>query len=376
MEYNTALPYFPEEDIEYILKNFKKLLAGDGLLSMGKYVEEFENNFAKYIGVEYAIATTSCTSALETVLTASGIGDGDEVIVPTQTFIATASAVVQKGAKPVFAEINNFFLLDFEDMKSKITEKTKAVIFVHFAGLIDKNLFEIKSWLKDREILLIEDAAHAHGASLCDQKAGSLGDAATFSFYSTKNMTTGEGGMITTNDEVLEEKCSSIRSRGLNNSAGYEIFNELGTNLRVTEVQALMGISQLKNLDEFVSHRNKVAETYTQILRPLEEIQSVCLLGISNSKIVHAFWRYIILLTNGQDREQIKGNMENFSIKIDWAYQPLVHLQPIIQKLYNTKKGDLPFSEQLAETHICLPIHMGISTNDAKKIGETLTNYI
>ena len=107
MKYNTALPYFPEEDIEYIIKEFRKLLAGEGLLSMGKYVQEFEKNFANYIGVEYAIATTSCTSALETILAASGIGEGDEVIVPSQTFIATASAVIQKGAKPVFAEINN-----------------------------------------------------------------------------------------------------------------------------------------------------------------------------------------------------------------------------------------------------------------------------
>ena len=376
MKYNTALPYFPEEDIEYIIKEFRKLLAGEGLLSMGKYVQEFEKNFANYIGVEYAIATTSCTSALETILAASGIGEGDEVIVPSQTFIATASAVIQKGAKPVFAEINNLFLLDFEDMKSKITEKTKAVIFVHFAGLIDENLFEIKSWLKERGILLIEDAAHAHGASLYDQKAGSLGDAAAFSFYSTKNMTTGEGGMITTNNKVIAEKCSSIRSRGLNILAEYEIFNELGTNLRITEVQALMGISQLKNLDEFVSHRNKVAATFTRFLRPLEEIQTIRLLGVSNSKIIHAFWRYIIFLTNGQDREEIRKNMENHSIKIDWAYQPLVHLQPIIQKLYNTKKGDLPFSEQLAETHICLPIHLGISINDAEKIGETLIEYL
>ena len=224
MKFNTAFPYFPEEDIENILREFRKLLAGEGLLSMGKYVQEFEKNFANYIGVKYAIATTSCTSALETILTAIGVGHGDEVIVPSQTFIATASAVIRRGARPVFAEINNYFLLDFEDMKSKITGNTKAVIWVHFAGLLDENLLEIKSWLKERGIILIEDAAHAHGASLENKKAGSIGDAAAFSFYPTKNMTTGEGGMITTDDKLIAQKCRSIGSRGLDLQAGYEIF--------------------------------------------------------------------------------------------------------------------------------------------------------
>ena len=290
MKYNTALPYFPEEDIEYILKEFKKLLSGVGLLSMGEFVQEFEKQFAEYIGVEYAIATTSCTSALETILAAFGVGGGDEVIVPSQTFIATASSVAQRGATPVFAEINQNFLLDFEDMKSCITTKTKAVIFVHFAGLIDEKLFEIKSWLNKKGILLLEDAAHAHGASLNNQMAGSIGDAAAFSFYSTKNMTTGEGGMITTNDPAIGEKCASIRARGLDTRAGYEIFNELGTNQRVTEVQALMGISQLKRLEVFIAHRNKVADIYTQCLRPLAEAGTIRLLEVNQNKVIHTYW--------------------------------------------------------------------------------------
>jgi perosamine synthetase len=376
MKYKTALPYFPEEDIKYILHEMEKLLKGDGLLSMGKNVQKFEKDFANYIGVEFAITTTSGTSALESILAATSITKGAEIIVPSQTFIATVSSVVQKGARPIFAEINNNFLLDFEDMKSKITNKTKAVICVHFAGLIDENLLEIKSWLRERGIILIEDAAHAHGASLDNKKAGSIGDAAAFSFYSTKNMTTGEGGMITTNDELIAEKCRSIRSRGLDMRAGYEIFNELGTNQRMTEFQALMGITQLKRLNEFISHRNKVADTYTKCLKPLLEIGSIQLLEVNKNRIIHAFWRYIIFLTNEQDRDQIRNNMENHSIKIDWPYQPLVHLQPIMQKLYDTKKEDLPFSERLSETHICLPIHIGISIDNARHIGNTLIKYL
>ena len=376
MKYDTAFPYFPEDDIEYILYEFRKLLVGEGLLSMGKYVREFEQKFAEYIDVKHAIATTSCTSALETLLAANGIGEGDEVIVPSQTFIATASAVAQKGARPIFAEINQNFLLDFEDMKSRVTDRTKAVIIVHFAGLIDEKLLEIKSWLNEKGILFFEDAAHAHGASLNEKKAGNIGDAAAFSFYSTKNMTTGEGGMITTNDTALAEKCASMRARGLDIKAGYEIFNELGTNQRVTEVQALMGLSQLKHLNEFVAHRNKVANAYTKCLRPLEKTRTVRLLEVNRKRVTHAYWRYIIFLTNGQDREKIGKNMACHSVKIDWAYQPLVHLQPVMQKMYGTRKGDLPFSEHLSETHICLPIHFGISPENALYIGQKLIEYL
>ena len=256
-----------------------------------------------------------------------------------------------------------------------ISNKAKAIIFVDALGN-PSGVSEVSKLSEYYKIPLIEDAACSIGSSENNINCGNIADLTCFSFHPRKVITTGEGGMITTNNKVIAEKCSSIRSRGLNILAEYEIFNELGTNLRITEVQALMGISQLKNLDEFVSHRNNVAATFTRFLRPLEEIQSIRLLGVSNSKIIHAFWRYIIFLTNGQDREEIRNNMENHSIKIDWAYQPLVHLQPIIQKLYNTKKGDLPFSEQLAETHICLPIHLGISSNDAEKIGETLIEYL
>lgn len=376
MKYNAALPYFPEDDIEYILYEFRKLLAGEGLLSMGKYVQEFEQNFADYIDVKHAIATTSGTCAIETLLATNGIGKGDEVIVPSQTFIATASAVAQKGARPIFAEINQNFSLDFEDMKSRVTDRTKAVIIVHFAGLIEEKLLEIKSWLKEKGILFFEDAAHAHGASLNDKKAGNICDAAAFSFFSTKNMTTGEGGMITTNDTALAEKCASFRARGLETRAGYEIYNELGTNQRVTEVQALMGISQLKRLDEFIAHRNKVADTYTQCLRPLAEAGTIRLLEVNQNKVIHAYWRYIVFLTKGQDREKIREKMANHSIKIDWAYQPLVHLQPVMQKMYDTRKGDLPFSEKLSGTHICLPIHLWISPENAQHIGHTLIGYL
>jgi perosamine synthetase len=370
MKYNTAYPYFPEEDIQKILKKFRSLLEGKGLLTMGKYVNEFEENFAKYIGVEHAISTTSCTSALENLLFAIGVEKGDEVIIPTQTFYATASAVLRTGAVPIFAEVNQNFLLDFEDMKSRITGKTKAVIFVHFAGLTDENIITIKDWLNERDIYLLEDAAHASGGSLFGKKIGSIGDAATFSFYSSKNMTTGEGGMITTDNTLIAEKCASFRSRGIDITSNQEIFNSIGTNQRMTEIQALMGLSQLNNLDNFIAYRNKLASAYSEYLQPLVENDSIRLIKINDENMVNAYWRYIIFLKKEQNREDIQKRMEDFSIKVDWAYDPIVHLQPIFKNKYGTSEGDLPFSEKIAKTHLCLPIHMGISMDDVKFISD------
>ena len=376
MKFNSAHPFFEEDDIKYILKEFSKLLAGDGLLSMGKFVSEFEEKFAAYVGSQYAIATSSGTGALETLMNASGLKEGDEVIIPAQTFIATASSVVSCGLRPVFAETNENFLLDFEDMKSRITSKTKAVILVHYGGLIDSKVFEMCSWLKDKNIFLFEDAAHSHGASLKGLKAGNIGDGAAFSFYSTKNMTTGEGGMITTNNPELANRCASIRSRGLNLKAGYEIFDELGTNQRMTEVQALMGLSQLSRLDEFVAHRNMIAQTYSIFLKPLSE-KGLIRLPLSNTgNSVHANWRYVVFLLKNKNREKLREQMAIHSVNIDWAYQPLVHLQPIMKKLFNNQAGNLPLTEGLADTHFCLPIHLNISKDDAKYIGKLISEYL
>ena len=371
LKYNTARPCFHEDDIDYILDEFRDLLAGGGLLSMGRHVKEFEFQFAEYIGVEHAIATSSCTAALETILAAAGIGPGDEVIIPVQTFIASASSIMRVGARPVFAEINGQFLLDFDDLKSRVTPKTKAVITVHFAGLIDEHIFEMKTWLNAKGILLVEDSAHAHGASLSGVKAGNIGNAGAFSFYATKNMTTGEGGMITSNDKEFSMKCASIRSRGVDLKADSEQFNELGGNFRMTEVQALMGKAQLRRLDEFVKHRQGISKVYDESLMDSGGglVQPI---KYNRETIVHAYWRYVVFLADRHDRNKIRQEMANQSIKVDWPYYPLVHLQPIIKKVYGIDSGYRSFSENLAGSHICLPMHLGISPEDAHYISRSL----
>ena len=371
MKYNTALPYFEREDIQEILTEFQLLLEGKGLLSMGRHVQRFEREFAEWVGTDFAVATNSCTGGLETLLAATGIGPGDEVIVPCQTFIGTASAPARLGATPVFAEVDENYLLDIADTLERITTKTRAVILVHFAGLIHPRLGTLRSELRTRGIALYEDAAHAHGAYHRGVMAGALADGACFSFYSTKNMTTGEGGMITTSDPELARRCASIRSRGLDTSAEYEVFTNLGTNQRLTEVQALMGLMQLKRLEESVKHRNEIASVYRKELEPAIK-QGIISLRSSLPEDRHAYWRFVVVLGPEKSREAIARAMGMESVKVDWPYQPLVHLQPIMRQLYGYSDGDLPRSEHLTAKHICLPMHRSITKEDSKFIAKKL----
>jgi len=369
MKYNSALPYFFEEDIQDILAKFGDILRGKGLLSMGKNVKEFEKQFSNYVQTEYAIATSSCTTALEAVLSAIDLSPSDEVIIPAQTFIATASSVVRMGAKPVFCGIDEDHLLDIDHVLKSITPKTKAVIIVHFAGMIHESIFDLKKILNEKGIILIEDAAHATGANIRGVQAGNLGDIACFSFFSTKIITTGEGGMIATNSSEFSYLCSGIRDRGRDQKSTQEQFNLIGSNSRMTEFQAILGISQLNQLDRFIKHRNQLARTYRKKLETLIANGDISVQN-PGQKTYHSYWRFVINIKNGPDREKLKRDLEKSSISIDWPYAPQVHLQPIFRKLYGNDIGMLKRTEKLTNNHICLPIHYGITVDDAKLISE------
>ena len=324
------------------------------------------------MGSEYGVALNSCTSALEIVLKTIGLNEKHEVIVPVQTFISTGSCVVSNGAKPIFCEIDQNHLIDFEDLKKKITSKTKAVIIVHFLGLIHPQIFEIKNYLKEKNIFLIEDAAHAHGAKFGETYAGNIGDFGCFSFYSTKIITTGgEGGLITTNNKKIAKLCSSYGNIGIDIDAGIEIFNNIGSNKRMNEIQAIFGIYQLKQLTKFVKHRNEIASIY---LSRLKELKEAGIIDFQNypSNIVHSYWRFMVQLKSSKyERLMIQKKLNEEGIKIDWPYQPLMHLQPIFKRLYGIKEGHLKKSEDFAKNNICLPIHLGIKNNDAEMIADT-----
>jgi dTDP-4-amino-4,6-dideoxygalactose transaminase len=243
----VAKPIIGDEEINLVIQVLKS-----GNFVQGKYVEKFEKEFAKYIGVKHAIATNSGTSAEQIILAALGIGPGDEVIVPAITFFSTATSVIHQNAIPIFADVDkNTVTLDPEDFRKKITEKTRAVVPVHlYGGPADMD--PILEYAKENGIYVIEDAAQAHGAEYKGKKVGSIGTANFWSFYATKNITTIEGGLITTNDDEVARKTRIIRNHGMINRDDHIM---LGYNYRMNEIQAAIGVAQLPKLDKWNEER-------------------------------------------------------------------------------------------------------------------------
>ena len=372
MKFNSASPFFSKEEIKKIILEIKDLLSGKGLLAKGPLVSKFEKLFSDYIGSKYGVAVNSGTSALEIALKAIGIKNNDEVIVPTQTFVSTASSVINNGGLPIFCGIDNNHLIDFEDLKSKITQNTKAVIIVHFCGLIHPNIFEIKEYCDQKGIILIEDAAHAHGAKINGKYAGNIGHFGCFSFFSTKIINTGgEGGFITTNNFVDYKKCKSISAIGIDLQSDTELYSIAGSNNRMTEIQSIIGISQLKELNNFINHRINLSNIYKDALDSLKKSDLIRFQDFPKN-IRHPFWKFIVMFNEDVDREKIKKELNSHGIAVDWPYHPLLHLQPLFKNLYSIEEGYLIKSERLSKRHICLPIHKNIQPEDVQFISQRL----
>lgn len=372
MRYTTAFPYFPQQEIELILNETQAMLNGEKMLSMGDSVKQFEEEFAKYCGRPYGIATNSCTSALNVILRSLYLSPQDEVIVPTQTFFANLSSIINSNAKPIFCDTDENFLIDLESLKQKITKNTKAIVVVHFCGAISSNIFEIKELCKKHNIHLIEDCSHAHGAYITDtkgniHKAGSIGDIACFSFFSTKIMTMGEGGIILCNDKEQALILRSLANRGLNALSKTEEFITYGENFRLPEFNAILGLSQLKCLESFIEHRNKIAQIYKDNLGDLNHtlrFQEV------EKNIRHSYWRFLIFLKH-HDPKQIISLLAEHGIAADAPYNPLLHQH----KIYNDT-SNCPLAEMLSKTHISLPMHMKITLKDAEEIAKILKKIL
>jgi len=363
---DRARPCFPERDIDHILALIRRSLCS-GHLTNGEHVREFEQRFAAVTGVRHAIAVSSGTAALEISLKAIGVS-GREVILPTETFVASVNSIILAGGVPVFAEIHpDTYCLDIEDVERRITGRTAAIMLVHIAGLVVPNIGQFRELCERRGIDLIEDAAHAHGASHAGKHAGSFGRVGCFSFYPTKVITTAEGGMITTDDDALAAAARSLRNHGANPD-GLD-YTEVSTNMRMAEPLAAIGLVQLSRLKEFVEHRNRIAARYTSGLRDVEGIRS---LPVSSG--LHSYWNYLAVL---EDHRICRPKLaqclqQQYGVEIAWPYDPPCHLQPVFRRLLGTKPGDLPRSEALLERHIALPIHSALTGEDAEYVLESL----
>lgn len=371
-KYTTAFPFFPQQEIEWILSEARLILEGKKMLSMGENVKKFEEEFASYCGRNFAIVTNSCTSALDLVLRSLKLTSKDEVIVPTQTFFANLSSIINSGAKPVFCDTDDNFLLSYSDLEKKITPQTKAIVIVHFSGAISQDIFKIKQLCQEKNITLIEDCAHAHGAYATDShqrifKAGSIGDFGCFSFFSTKIMTTGEGGMIVCDDEKNSIILRSMANRGLNPLCKNEEFIHYGENFRLSEFHATLGLSQLRCLEDFITHRNQIALTYKA---ELCDIQELIRFQEIPKTYRHSYWRFIVFLNNHQPKNII-DQLSKKGICADAPYSPLLHQQGILPH-----SSSCPNAEALAKTHISLPMHMKITIDDAKYIARIFKDLL
>ena len=352
-----ANPIIEEEEIEEVVKVLKS-----GFIAQGPKVAEFEEKFAEFVDAKYGIATSSGTTALHVSLLSCGIGEGDEVITTPFTFAATGNSILYTGAKPVFVDINeDTFNIDPDKIEEAITSKTKAIMPVHLYGQ-SVDMDKITKIAKKHNLFIIEDAAQAHGSIYKDKKVGSMGDMACFSFYPTKNMTTSEGGMITTNNKELAEKARIIRAHGETKRYEHSI---LGYNFRMTDISAAIGIAQLKKIKSFNQKRINNAEYLTKELKNIKGIATPEVL----LEVKHVYHQYTIKIKSGNRDDWVKFLNEN-GIGTGIHYPIPIYKQELYVDLgYD---DELEITEKSASSVISLPIHPNLNKDDLAMIVKIL----
>ena len=351
----------PAEDRREILERIDEALR-TGALTLGRNGEAFETAFARVVGARFAVAVQSGTSALEIVLRALGV-DGCEVIVPTNTFFATPAAVIHAGGRPRFADVESATMgLSVDTVAAAVSSETAAVVLVHIGGMVSPDTPKIAAFCRDHHLILVEDAAHAHASSLDGRMAGTFGTAAAFSFYPTKVVTAGEGGMIVTDDQEIYRLALQYRDQG---KEGFltNFHVRLGYNWRLSELHAAVGLSQLGRLEEFVAERRRVADTYTRRLTGVGGIAPLVPPNGSRSN----FYKYPALLDRGVDRSALKRALkEQFQVSLSGeVYETPCHRQPVFS---DWAAGEFPVADDVCSRHICLPIYPGMTEDEIDQV--------
>nr|WP_315023642.1 DegT/DnrJ/EryC1/StrS family aminotransferase [uncultured Aminipila sp.] len=335
----------------------------------GQFIHAFEEKFAKFCGTKYALACSNGTVTLHLILSALGIGPGDEVIMPTLTYIATANAVAYCGATPVFVDSEeDTWNINPKKIEEKITPNTKAIIPVHLYGLC-ANMSEIMKIANNYNIIVIEDAAEAHGAKWDENRSGSMGHVGSFSFFGNKIITSGEGGMIVTNDGALYKKMQCLRSQGVDPSKRYW-HTVVGYNYRMTNMQAAVGLAQLENIEWHLEQRQRVAKLYKKHFEKLADLviaQSVP----ENSK--HVYWMNSIVFSDKvtKSRDEIMEEMERKNIEMRPLFYPM-HIMPP----YYDNTFSFPIAEKLSSRGINLPSHALLNEENIQYIVSCLEEII
>ena len=365
-----ALPLIEQDDIDGVVDSLKS-----NWVTKGPKTVEFEKRFAAFVGAKHAIAVNSCTAGLHTALIAAGIGEGDEVITTPMTFAASANVIIHAGATPVFVDIDTATMnIDYTKIEEKINPRTKAIIPVHMAGL-PCQMDEILAIARKYNLFVLDDAAHAVYTQYKGKMIGSIGDATAFSFYATKNLMTGEGGMITTNDDDLAERMRVYSLHGMSRNAWnryaekgswfYEI-NYPGYKYNMTDIQAALGMSQLAKLDTMQTRRELIVKRYQEAFSKMPEIE----IPVDKDYARHAWHLYIIKLNLEKlsiDRSQFIEELKEENIGTSVHFIP-VHLHPYYRETYGYKRGDLPQAEAVFDRILSLPLFPKMSDQDVEDV--------
>ena len=331
--------------------------------SIGKYVTRFEDDFARFCGVKHGIATSNGTTALHLALVTLGIGPGDEVIVPTLTFVATANVVAYTGAKPVFADSEpRTWNMDPNDVARKITPATRAIIPVHLYGH-PVDMDAVNALARERNLVVIEDAAEAHGAEYKGKRVGALSRVGAFSFYGNKIVTSGEGGMLTPTDDALTERLQFLRDHAMSPTRRYW-HPEIGYNYRITNIQAALGVAQMERVDEFVARKRAIAKLYTELLDGIPGVH----LPPEEPWAKNVYWMYSILIddTARLPRDELMRRMKTRGVDSRPFFHSIHTMPP-----YATGQS-LPVAERLSRQGINLPSSCALTDDDVRRVARVI----
>jgi perosamine synthetase len=335
-------------------------VASGWISSHGEFIARFEADFARFVGVEYAVATNNGTTALHLALVALGVGPGDEIIVPTVTYVATANAVAYCGATPVLVDVEPGTLnLDIGLVEQAITPRTKGVIPVHLYG-IPADVAGLRALCEARGLFIVEDAAEAHGASVGGSRVGSLGDAGMFSFFGNKIITTGEGGVVTTDDSELAARLRLYRGQGMDPERRYW-FPVVGYNYRMTNIQAALGVAQLERFDELLHRRAALASAYEALLEPLADRVELAAAPAGATAVP---WLQNIYLSHGneKDRDAVMAHLASEGIDSRPVFRPMHRLPPY------RSDARFPVADDWTGRGISLPLHTSLGESDVERV--------
>jgi perosamine synthetase len=363
---SMSAPDLDESDIQAVLEVLRS-----GRLALGPKAREFEELIAEYIGVKYAVAVSSGTAGLHILVRTLEVGPGDEILVPSFTFSASVNAILYERATPVFVDIEpETYNLDPDDLERKITKRTKAIMAVDIFG-------HPAEWDRILEIAdkynlkIIDDSCEALGAEYKGKKIGQFGDCACFAFYPNKQITTGEGGIIVTNNSSIAKLARSLRNQGREEMGSWLEHERLGYNYRMDEMSAALGVSQLKKLEVFLEKRERVARIYTEKLKGFSWVRP----PVVKPYVRMSWFVYVVTLQEGLDRDTVIGNLEKKGIPARGYFSP-IHLQPYVKRIFGYKGGELPVTENIAKRTLALPFHNNLTEEEIEEVLKTLKDVV